>query len=57
MDLNLKSGHLVFNGFMLIFRKSIAGFVGMWKLRVSQSRIHAFHNEGIPTKLLLRDIV
>ena len=31
MDLNLKSGHLVFNGFVPIFGKSVAGFVGMWK--------------------------
>jgi hypothetical protein len=30
MDLNLKSGHLVFNGFMAIFEKSVVGFVGMW---------------------------
>jgi hypothetical protein len=30
MDLNLKSGHLVFNGFMFIFEKSVGGFVGMW---------------------------
>ncbi len=31
MDLNLKSGHLVFNSFVSIFGKSAAGFVGMWK--------------------------
>ena len=30
MDLNLKSGHLVFNGFMVIFERSVAGFVEMW---------------------------
>ena len=30
MDLNLKSGHLVFNSFILIFEKSVVGFVGMW---------------------------
>jgi len=33
MDLNLKSGHLVFNGFMVIFEKSVVGFVGMWENR------------------------
>jgi len=33
MDLNLKSGHLVFNSFMVIFEKSVAGFVGMWENR------------------------
>jgi hypothetical protein len=31
MDLNLKSGHLVFNGFIHIFEKSGVGFVGMWE--------------------------
>jgi hypothetical protein len=33
MDLNLKSGHPVFNGFIVIFEKSVAGFVGMWESR------------------------
>ena len=33
MDLNSKSGHLVFNGFIVIFEKSVAGFVGMWENR------------------------
>jgi hypothetical protein len=33
MDLNLKSGHLVFDGFMAIFEKSAVGFVGMWENR------------------------
>jgi hypothetical protein len=33
MDLNLKSGHLVFNSFMAIFEKSVVGFVGMWENR------------------------
>ncbi len=30
IDLKFKIAHLVFDGFILIFEKSVAGFVGMW---------------------------
>jgi hypothetical protein len=33
MDLNFKSGHLLFNGFVHIFEKSAVSFVGMWENR------------------------
>ena len=33
MDLHLKSGHLVLNGFIVICGKSVVGFVGMWENR------------------------
>ena len=33
MDLHLKSGHLVLDGFIVICEKSVVGFVGMWENR------------------------
>jgi hypothetical protein len=33
IDLKLKIAHLVFNNFIPIFEKSVAGFVGMWESR------------------------
>ena len=67
MNLKLKSALLIFGFLLTIYKKASSalwecGFreaesKSLWEVWGSQDGIHAFHNDGISTKLLFRDIV